>query len=77
MTGAGPLHLEDDFFGADEALTNHAPGRNEWVATVMVSGGDLPSAQARRDQVIAEIRDRLGVDHYIDARPDEQSGRMR
>ena len=47
MAEDGPLHLEASFFGADEALTNHADGSREWVATLMVDGSDLEDAQER------------------------------
>jgi len=68
MTEAGPLHLEEGFFGADEALTSYAPGNDDWVATLMVRGSDLRDARERRDRVIREIRDRLGVDSSNDCR---------
>jgi len=69
LAEAGPLHLEVDFFGAHEALTNHAPGRGDWVATLMVRGADLRDAQARRDRVIGEIRTRCGLESYEDEHP--------
>lgn len=37
MAGAGPLTLRGDFHGADEALTNYEPGKEEWVATLIRS----------------------------------------
>ncbi|MGW8265003.1 MAG: 3-methylornithine--L-lysine ligase PylC [Longimicrobiales bacterium] len=69
MAEAGPLHLEENFFGAQEALTNHAPGREDWVATLLVHGADLRDAQARRDRVIREIRTRYGLERYEDEYP--------
>lgn len=77
MAEGGPLRLEEDFFGADEALTNYAPGRDEWVATLMVSGDDLLSAQRRRDRVLREVRDRLGVISFSDDYPDGQTGQVK
>ena len=74
MTGAGPLRLEADFFGADEALTNYAPGKEEWVATLMVDGPDLDDALERRDRVIGEIRNRLGARSYRDEFPKRPIG---
>jgi pyrrolysine biosynthesis protein PylC len=71
MAEAGPLHLEADFFGAQEALTNHAPGREDWVATLMIEGSNLQEAWDRRDGVIREIRDRCGLTGYRDASPRE------
>jgi len=74
MAEDGPLHLEANFFGADEALTSHAPGRDEWVATLMVKGADLDDALEGRDRVIGEIRDRFGLKSYRDGYPEEGSG---
>jgi pyrrolysine biosynthesis protein PylC len=77
MADAGPLHLEEDFFGADEALTSHGPERDDWVATLMVKGEDLPAAGKRRDRVVEEIRDRLGLKGYSDEYPDGPLGEAR
>jgi pyrrolysine biosynthesis protein PylC len=77
ISQAGPVQLEEDFFGADEALTNRTSGQDEWVATLMVKGEDLPTARKRRDRVIAEIRDRLGVAYYSDEYPDRRFGQKK
>jgi pyrrolysine biosynthesis protein PylC len=69
MAEAGPLHLEANFFGAHEALTNHSPGRGDWVATLMVVGSDLRDAQARRDLVLEEIQTRCGLESFEDEYP--------
>jgi len=66
MTGAGPLHIRRDFFGADEVITNHEPGRDEWVATLIISGVDRQDAWDRRCQVIEEIRGWFGLGAYYD-----------
>lgn len=71
MADNGPLHLETDFFGADEALTNHAAGRHDWVATLMIGGSDLDEAWERRDRTIMEMRDRLELTAYRDEHPQE------
>jgi pyrrolysine biosynthesis protein PylC len=71
MAGAGPLRLEADFFGAQEALTNYAPEREDWVATLMVRGSDLEEAWERREGVIREIQHRCGLTGYRDASPQE------
>ncbi len=77
MAGDGPLHLETGFFGADEALTSHVPGRGDWVATLMVQGSDLEDAIGRRDLVLGEIRDRLGLKAQDDGSPRMQAGPVR
>lgn len=56
MSEAGPLKLVTDFYGADEALTNFAPGRTEWVATLIITGADRDEAWERRCEVVASIR---------------------
>jgi len=72
MAENGPLHLEANFFGADEALTSYVSGKDEWVATLMVKGSDLEDAREGRDRVIREIRDRCGVRSYCDESPQER-----
>jgi pyrrolysine biosynthesis protein PylC len=74
MVDGGPLHLERGFFGADEALTNYAPGREKWVATLMIDGSHLDDALERRDRVIGEIRNQLGVRTYGDESPQRPIG---
>jgi pyrrolysine biosynthesis protein PylC len=77
MAGNGPLHIEANFFGADEALTSHAPGKHDWVATLMVKGSDLEDARERRNRVIREIRTRFGLDTYRDEYPQGRTGQGR
>ena len=62
MAQGGPLHVRRNFFGADEAITNYRPGSEEWVAMLIVSGADRQDAWARRCRVVAEIRERFGLD---------------
>jgi len=69
MTEGGPLYLRKGFFGADEAITNHSPARNEWVATLIISGTNRGDAWARRCEVIKEIRKRFGLEIYLDPSP--------
>ena len=76
MAGDGPLHLEAGFFGADEALTSHAPGKDDWVATLMIKGSDPSDATERRGRVIREIRNRCGVRTYSDESPPERFGKV-
>jgi len=59
MSNAGPLYLIEDFFGADEVITNYKAGRTEWVATLIVSGTDRSDANRRREQVLVELRRRF------------------
>jgi len=69
MTEGGPLNLRGDFFGADEALTNFVPGKDQWVATLIFSGTNRHQAWEKRNRCIAEITRRLKVRDVIDAQP--------
>ncbi len=55
MGGAGPLRLVPGFFGADEALTDYAPGRDEWAATLIVTAPECAEARERAAGVVAEL----------------------
>lgn len=56
MTGIDSLQLKRDFFGADEAITNHAKNRDEWVATLIISDENRETAWEKRNAVISDIR---------------------
>ncbi|MBW2058863.1 MAG: 3-methylornithine--L-lysine ligase PylC [Deltaproteobacteria bacterium] len=66
MTTAGPLHMESDFFGADLALTNFSSLDRPWVATLIVTGGDLQKAWQRRRRVIHTIMEACNLAGYQD-----------
>jgi pyrrolysine biosynthesis protein PylC len=69
MTGAGPLYLRPDFFGADEAITNFDGGMKSWVATLMITGPDRAGAWAKRDLILGEIIERLALKGISDPLP--------
>ena len=69
MSSSGALHVCQGFFGADEAITNYAPGREEWVATLIISGKDRKHAWEKRDQVIKEIQEKCHLRRYTDSSP--------
>ena len=69
MVEAGPLRLEKDFFGAQEALTNYSPERDEWVATLMISDSSRSSAWERREQTVADLRRHFRLNRYRDPVP--------
>jgi pyrrolysine biosynthesis protein PylC len=56
MSGADALHIVSNFFGADEAITNYARGRQDWVATLIVVEENIEAAREKRNSVIADIR---------------------
>ena len=69
MANAHPLKLCEHFFGADEALTDFAPGRLPWVATLIITGDSREEAWNRRCLVIEDIRDYFGLSVYSDPIP--------
>jgi len=69
MSGADALRVEHDFFGADEAITNYAPDRDIWVATLIISESDRKAAWIKRNTIISEIRQQLKLDGYRDPAP--------
>jgi len=69
MSSAGPLHLETDFFGADEALTNQVAGRPNWVATLIITAPNREAAWDKRQTIIADIMASYGIEHYDDTYP--------
>jgi len=69
MTQGGPLKLQTDFFGADEAITNFTPGRSQWVATLVFSGADRQQAWEKRNRCVAEITGRFKIKEVVDSFP--------
>ena len=70
LSGADALHVESDFFGADEAITNFAGGRENWVATLIVSESGRDIVWEKRDRVVEDIRQHFDIDEYRDSSPD-------
>ena len=69
MAAKDELHLEQDFFGADEAITNHAAGRKNWVATLIVSDTDRQAAWDKRNSVIDDIKKKFKIECVLDPVP--------
>jgi pyrrolysine biosynthesis protein PylC len=72
MSGRKGLHLEQDFFGADEAITNYAAGRANWVATLIVSDEDRKSVWEKRNRVIADMKKHFKIDTVLDPAPSDE-----
>ncbi len=75
MATGGPLHLHTDFFGADEALTNYLPGRNNWVATLITAAPDREKALVKRCGVVDRICKKFGISRVRDADPEITKGK--
>jgi pyrrolysine biosynthesis protein PylC len=56
MSQAGPLTCYQNFFGADEAITNYHPDRKSWVATMIYAGNDTNAVQQKRKTTLENIR---------------------
>jgi pyrrolysine biosynthesis protein PylC len=61
MGSARPLKLVRGFFGADEATTDFADGVREWVATLIVRGGDVAEARRRAHEIELRIAQEGGL----------------
>jgi pyrrolysine biosynthesis protein PylC len=55
LSMAGPLRWEEDFCGADLALTDWARDRADWVAVLIVTGRDSAEAKGRRREALARL----------------------
>ena len=55
VSTAGPLNHCEGFFGADEALTNYSQGKENWMATLIITGETRREAYQKRSGVIEQI----------------------
>ena len=69
ISGADALQIRENFFGADEAITNYTPRRQEWVATLIISEKIRETAWEKRCRVISDIRQHFNIDVYQDLNP--------
>jgi len=69
ISRADPLSLRRDFFGANEAITNYAPGRKQWVATLIFCGSTREEAWERRGETIRALREHFELGRCADPEP--------
>lgn len=69
MAEAGPLSYHNDFFGADEVLTNYMSGCNTWVATLIITGPSRNEAWEKRCDVLDNILKYFRLPVYLDTVP--------
>ena len=69
LSNTGPLRRVPGFYGADEAITNYAEGRKQWVATLIVTGKDRQTAIEKRNRVIEDIKHDFGLEGRISVLP--------
>lgn len=72
MASAGALHLEKDFFGADEAIICQLGKQKDWVATLIISAENRTAAWEKREAVIADIMRFFNLNTYRDRTPFHQ-----
>jgi len=70
MSGSGPLHVVEGFFGADEAITSYDDHRESWVATLITKDRDLSGAEEKMKSVIAAITGRFRIQRVVDSFPE-------
>lgn len=74
MADCGVLRLHSDFFGADEALTDYEPGRDDWRATLIIAGCGRKDAWDKRCGVLSAIRRAFGLEQFLDPEPSAPFG---
>jgi len=66
MKSCGSLHLETNFFGANEAVTSFVPGAKEWVATLIIKGDTQNQTRIKNKQIL----DNLALQFNLPLLPD-------
>lgn len=66
MAQTGPLYWTQDFFGADEAITNYSTGAQEWVATLMMMSANKSELSHKRNRIINRL------EKFCDGATDDQ-----
>lgn len=69
ISATDALQIRKDFFGANEAITNYRPDRQEWIATLILSENTREMAWQRRNHVISDIRKQFELEVYQDLSP--------
>jgi pyrrolysine biosynthesis protein PylC len=69
ISQAGPLTIQPDFFGAEEAITDYRPDSDNWVATLIHTAATPDQLVSKRAQTIENIRRELGLLHVVDSSP--------
>lgn len=69
MSGRGRLHLENNFFGADEAITDYNADKDEWAAILIINGLTIKEALQKEKQVIKNIMKQTGKKIFENLQP--------
>jgi pyrrolysine biosynthesis protein PylC len=63
MSEAGPLSWYEDFFGADEAITNYHAESHKWVATLIIHGPTRQAVSDKQHRVHTTIKQKFCGGH--------------
>jgi 3-methylornithine--L-lysine ligase len=69
MGRTGPLHLEKNFFGADEAITDYREEQGEWVATLIMTGKTESELTNKKTIVFNNIKNQFHIEQVLDSDP--------
>jgi 3-methylornithine--L-lysine ligase len=69
VSEAGPLQYYENFYGADEALTDYRPGSTTWMATLIICAEDQSAVWKKREAVINLIMKEMRLTTYSDPLP--------
>ena len=69
MTEAGPLQLVENFFGADEAITNYCSDKEDWVATLIICADNEGDVWDKRAVILRNIMEEHQIVSYSDSFP--------
>jgi pyrrolysine biosynthesis protein PylC len=69
MSVTDALQLHQDFFGADEAITNFIPSRDEWVATLVFCENSREAVWQKRNSVISDLKKIFKAEKVLDPVP--------
>jgi pyrrolysine biosynthesis protein PylC len=69
MGEAGPLQLIENFFGADEAITNYCPDREAWAAALIISAASKKDVWDKRSVILRNIMEEHKISSYNDSFP--------
>ena len=61
MSQEGPLTLESNFFGAEEAITSFFPGKKQWVATLIFTGSTHGDIMIKKQNCYEKIIEYSGI----------------
>ncbi len=73
MAQAGPVQIQSDFFGADEAISNYRPGKASWVATLIHTADTPAELNDKRADTFDRLRSDLGLAEILNSTPKKMS----